>query len=180
VFDEWGDEMECRKKVLHSQGNVGRARWDDLGGHPYTGIFNGGGDTGFVRLSTVVPVDVEGVIKMNPTIAVKFLRDGVDSANTVANQNFIGQTGFNFFESPLSTVLEGDKTEANFAVFTKFKPSTDFQGGVGHSDFAMYEQDGTRVEEPVFPFRLRFEPTGDIRFPADSYEQTIFEQLKTV
>ena len=32
----------------------------------------------------------------------------------------------------------------------------------------------------MFPFRLRFEPTGEISFPADSYEQTVFEQLKTV
>ena len=130
--------MECRKKVLHSQGNVGKARWEDLGGHPYTGIFNGGADTGFVRLSTVAPIDPD-VVWMHPTMAVKFLRDGVDSANSVANLNFMGQPSFNFFESSLSTVLEGDKGEAQFAVFSKFKPATDFQGGVGHSDFAMYE-----------------------------------------
>ena len=39
VFDEHGDEMECRNKTLHSQGNVGKVFWVDVGGHNYTGIF---------------------------------------------------------------------------------------------------------------------------------------------
>jgi hypothetical protein len=55
VFDEFGDEFDCRHKTVHPQGNVGKAEWKDLGGHNYTGIFQGA-DTGFVRLSTQVPV----------------------------------------------------------------------------------------------------------------------------
>ena len=51
VFDEWGDEMECRNKTLHSQGNVGKVYWVDQGGHDYTGIFEGG-DSGFIRFSS--------------------------------------------------------------------------------------------------------------------------------
>ena len=39
VFDEFGDELECRHKTAHPQGNVGRAEWRDLGDHNYTGIF---------------------------------------------------------------------------------------------------------------------------------------------
>lgn len=39
IFDEWGDEFECRIKTAHSLGNVGKVRWIDLGGHDYTGIF---------------------------------------------------------------------------------------------------------------------------------------------
>lgn len=111
VFDEWGDELECRKKGIHSQGNIGKARWEDLGGHKYTGIFNGGADTGFVRLSTVNPVntDEHSVLPwMNPTIALKFLRDGVDSANAFGNLNFMGQFSYNFFESSLSSILKGE------------------------------------------------------------------------
>lgn len=55
VFDESGDEFDCRLKTVHPQGNVGKAEWKDLGGHDYTGIFQGA-DTGFVRLSTQRPV----------------------------------------------------------------------------------------------------------------------------
>ena len=50
IFDEIGDEVDCRIKAFHSQGNVGKAEWRNLGGHAYTGIFQGA-DTGFVRLS---------------------------------------------------------------------------------------------------------------------------------
>jgi len=55
MYDEFGDEFDCRVKSIHSQGNVGKAEWRNLGGHSYTGIFHGG-DTGFVRLSTAQPV----------------------------------------------------------------------------------------------------------------------------
>jgi len=51
VFDEFGDEMECRHKTLHSQGNVGKVYWVDKGEHNYTGIFEGG-DAGFIRISS--------------------------------------------------------------------------------------------------------------------------------
>ena len=51
VFDEHGDEMDCRHKTISSQGNVGKIVWEDLGGHNYTGVFQGG-DTGFIRLSS--------------------------------------------------------------------------------------------------------------------------------
>lgn len=55
VFDEWGDELDCRLKTIHSQGNVAKAEFLSNGDHPFTGMFTGA-DTGFVRLSTVLPV----------------------------------------------------------------------------------------------------------------------------
>jgi len=39
--------------------------------------------------------------------------------------------------------------------------------GVGLSDIASYRADGAKVEAPVFPYKLRFHPTGDIEFPQD-------------
>jgi hypothetical protein len=59
VFDEFGDEMECRHKTLHSQGNVGKVYWVDNGGHKYTGIFQGG-DAGFIRISSTNKVVAPG------------------------------------------------------------------------------------------------------------------------
>ena len=50
-FDEIGDEMDCREKIVHMQGNVAKVQWIDFEEHNYTGIFQGA-DTGFVRLST--------------------------------------------------------------------------------------------------------------------------------
>lgn len=55
VFDEFGDEIECRLKTKHSQGQVGKVIWKSAGEHEYTGIFEGA-DTCYARLSTNVPV----------------------------------------------------------------------------------------------------------------------------
>jgi hypothetical protein len=66
-------------------GSVGKAKWEDLGGHPYTGMFKGG-DTGYVRLNTraFVNEDVNSPeAKMNPSISLKFLRDNHDSGNVL-------------------------------------------------------------------------------------------------
>ena len=95
AFDEFGDEFDCRLKHLHSQGNVGQATWVSLGTHSYTGMFTGA-DTGFARLSTLRPIippefahTTNGFV-MNPTIALKFLRDGMDSANAFGNMGLFG------------------------------------------------------------------------------------------
>ena len=44
----------------------------------------------------------------------------------------------------------------------------------------MYENDGTEVTDPVFPFSLRFEPTGEVGFP-DDYDGVYFtDQLESI
>ena len=88
VFDTPGDELACawngcRNKTIHAIGNVGKFSWVDQGGHPYTGMFNGGTDYGFVRFSVASPVDTT-TPNIKPGMGVKLLRDGVDSANFVA------------------------------------------------------------------------------------------------
>ena len=87
VFDTPGDELPCtsngcRVKTIHSQGNVAKIQWVDLGGHNYTGMFNGS-DFGYVRMSTAAPVDTS-TPTMVPGMGVKLLRNGMDSANFVA------------------------------------------------------------------------------------------------
>lgn len=105
--------MECRKKSIHSRGNVGMAEWVSVGDHGYTGVFEGG-DTGFVRLSSVNSVDLnpDDEFVMKPSMGLKFLRDGVDSANALANMNIPGQRSYNFFKYDLRSSLIADV--ANF------------------------------------------------------------------
>ena len=105
-----GDEFDCflyancvHKRAVHAIGNVGKVIWKDLGGHPYTGMFKGG-DTGFVRFSTAEPPDII-TPRMCPAMGAKFLRDGMDSGNMLAQHN--SPTGFyqkslNFFENDWS------------------------------------------------------------------------------
>jgi len=44
----------------------------------------------------------------------------------------------------------------------------------------MYENDGSEVTDPVFPFSLRFEPTGEIEFPDDYTGVYFTDQLKLI
>lgn len=173
VYDEFGDEFDCRLKTVHSQGNVGKAEWRDLGGHEYTGIFKGA-DTGFVRLSTSRSVlkpedkDSDEQSVMNPTIALKFLRDQTLSANAVANHNIAGQTSYNFFENSLHSNL-GESTEnvienLNQNVARTMWSSSQFVASTGISDMALYDQCGAEVYDPVFPYSLRYEPNQDLSY----------------
>jgi len=89
IFDYKGDEYDCRYKTTHGQGNVGKVAWVPLSDvdHEYTGLYKSGGDTGYIRTSligSVNPAPEPGHPYMLPSIALKFLRDGIDSTNTVA------------------------------------------------------------------------------------------------
>ena len=148
AFDEFGDEFDCRGKFFHSQCNIGKATWVSKGQHPYTGMFTGA-DTGFVRLSTtraIVPPEMahtKGGLVMNPTIALKFLRDGIDSANAFGNMNVIGGSTYNWFENNLFSNLKeaGALQEqlVNNPIMLKTMPSTNFITAVGHSEFASFD-----------------------------------------
>ena len=36
---------------------------------------------------------------------------------------------------------------------------------VGLSNLCTHDQDGTEFDDPIFPFKITFEPTGEINFP---------------
>ena len=74
----WG----TRKKLIHSVGVIGKVEWVNKGGHQYTGIFEGA-DKGFVRASVADKFNSKKK-KTIPGIGLKFVRDGVDSANLVS------------------------------------------------------------------------------------------------
>ena len=136
-------------------------------------------EPGTIDETTGEPVE----IVMNPTIAIKFLRDGIDSANAVANRNNVGQVGYDFFENSLHSILIDEMAPEvilDDPVNLHIKPTTNFVVSVGHADFSQYREDGSKVENPVFPYSLRYEPNEQLSFPADTYEVSIFEQMKNV
>ena len=81
---------------------MGRIEWVSTDDHEYTGVFTGA-DTGIIRLSAADLVirpeekdDNPGRPGLIPSIAVKLLRDGIDSANMVANGQGLNDS-YNFF-----------------------------------------------------------------------------------
>ena len=182
VFDTQGDEFDCgftgcRDKTIHSVGNVGKVEWVNLGGHPYTGIFKGG-DSGYVRMSSATPADSK-TPNLKPGMGVKFLRDGADSANFVAMFGVDGQDSLNFFAHDWSNHIPDPKSASLIPLELRFKTATDYIQTVGLSDMASIQQDGT-LDTPVFPWSLRFEPTGQFEFPDKTYDVPFEQYLQTI
>ena len=63
-------------------GAVGQVEWRNLGGHSFSGIFTGA-TKGVVRFS-LAKEPLPPALNTAPGMGLKFLRDGVDSANLVA------------------------------------------------------------------------------------------------
>ena len=103
TFNSEGDQMplgwtgNVRQKYIHTVGAVGKVEWVDMGGHPYTGIFQGASQ-GIARLSLAQEPSPDA-LNTAPGMGLKFLRDGVDSANLVAMFDVAGQESWNFFEN---------------------------------------------------------------------------------
>jgi hypothetical protein len=155
-FDQEGDEISkgalygYRSKYIHTVGALGKTEWKSVGYHPYTGIF-AGATTGYTRMSFAKEPSSKS-LNTAPGIGVKFLRDGMDSANFVAMYALDGQESWNFFKSTFSNHISEAKGLDTKAIEKKFSARTKWILQVGLSDMATYGQDGIKVENPVFPY----------------------------
>jgi hypothetical protein len=111
-------------------------------------------------------------------MGLKFLRDGIDSANLVAMYDVGGQESWNFFENIFTNHIPEVSGPLVF-LGAKFYTATNNIRQVGVSDWAASGQDGQAVSAPVFPYRLRFEPTGEIDF-SDEYVRPFTEDLVSI
>ena len=66
-------------------------------GHPYTGLYQVTSDA-LLRLSES-GFDLPEITGLNPSLAMKFTRDGMYSVNMLANVAFEQSNSFNFFEN---------------------------------------------------------------------------------
>ena len=184
VFRTKGDEFDCssftgcRSKTVHSVGNVGQVEWINLGGHPYTGIFTGA-DAGYVRMSAAIPVDIKKA-NIRPGMGLKFLRDSVDSANLVAMFSVDGQENLNFFENDWSNHVPNTRSKNLIPLEARFMTATKYVQTVGLSDFASYDKDGVSTIDPIFPWSLRFKPTGEFNVPKYTYDVPFEEYLTKI
>ena len=114
TFEHYGDAMpEGRIKFLNSMGVVGKAVFvpttDAM--KQYTGIFQGALQ-GVLRLSLALDPSYNADIGIIPSIALKLLRDGHDSANLLGQEGFeSNKTDWNFFSPFFSQTNELKETK---------------------------------------------------------------------
>ena len=119
-------------------------------------------------------------LNIKPGMGLKFMRNGLDSVSLVAMFSVDGQPTWNFFANDFSNHIPGITDPTLIPLGIKFKTATDWIQTVGLSDFSTYTADGAAVSAPVFPWKLRFHPTGEFEFP-DAYPGVDFtEQLMTI
>ena len=110
-FEDVGDEMQgakligaaqenrvrgqMRNKLVHQQGIVAKARFE-ASSDKYTGIFKGA-DNVLIRLSDADLIVPDVSSNPNPSVALKFLRDGKSSANQFGMVSFEGSNSWDFF-----------------------------------------------------------------------------------
>jgi len=125
-FDTVADDMptqflglEYRKKIVHSVGAVGLAKWVVVPNNlSYTGIFATGCDNVIMRFSSAFrPGTTNSTAQANlaPAFGLKFLRDDIPSANVFALGSLLGQTSYNFFMHDVSNHLPDIPNNSPFA-----------------------------------------------------------------
>ena len=100
---------------MHSQGVVAQVAWEPVPGNPYSGVFATGYDQVLMRLSQTSNLThlSPGLL---PSLALKFLKDGVYAENILAMPNMTGIKSWNFFEQPMRTRVPAfDVDEYHFA-----------------------------------------------------------------
>ena len=135
-----------RVKFNHAQGVVGKIIWEDMGNHPYTGLYDGDSE-GLLRFSEgnfLLP-ETTG---LTPTLAMKFNRDGMRSVNHLANVDFEPTSSWNFFANPFLTKVPFFESEcAQESVQKKFLDFTSRPQSLGLSQFASFRRNGSRVAD---------------------------------
>jgi hypothetical protein len=137
-----GNIFGQRRKYIHSVGTTGKVKFVPArhkGNHTkYTGIFKGA-EYGIARFSSAAaPSESQ---PLAPGLGLKFLRDGIDSANLVSMFGVAGQPGdWDFFSNDFFThITAPPPTGALNLVAKKFSTATDFIQEVGLSDFARFD-----------------------------------------
>lgn len=149
----WG----TRTKYIHSVGAVGKVKFVSEGNDDdYTGIFKGA-EHGLIRLSSAAQPSASQPLA--PGFGLKFLRDGVDSANIVAMYGVEGQpNNWNFFANEFNNHIS-DATSTKLKLLSaKFASATNYISEVGLRDWANFEQSGQQAQQRKYPFQLKFTP----------------------
>jgi hypothetical protein len=158
-------KLFTRSKLVHSVGAVVAVRYVPVSNpFNYSGIFRSGCDSAIARFSAAATPGTNPD-NLTPGIAVKFLRDGVQSGNAFAMYSLLGQPSYNFFKHDLSNHPPdlGDWAPlALKAIKARFSTGSSWPSFLGLSDLARYDQFGRFEPQPSFPYRIVFHPNNRI------------------
>eukprot|EP00743_Colponemidia_sp_Colp-15_P000178 GILK01000205.1.p1 GENE.GILK01000205.1~~GILK01000205.1.p1 ORF type:complete len:358 (+),score=57.11 GILK01000205.1:41-1075(+) len=159
------DEMPgSHKKLIHSVGAIAKARfnWNAKTQSKYTGLFKSA-EFGLIRCSSAAAPSSN---HLAPGISVKFFRKGVHSGNFVAmfDTDPANHPSANFFDKFMANhvAVSQNPSFAQRQLLNAFKKASPWPGTVGLSNFAAYAEDGTKVDEPQFPWMLVFQPNPQL------------------
>eukprot|EP00591_Stephanopyxis_turris_P016138 CAMPEP_0195538516 /NCGR_PEP_ID=MMETSP0794_2-20130614/49572_1 /TAXON_ID=515487 /ORGANISM="Stephanopyxis turris, Strain CCMP 815" /LENGTH=331 /DNA_ID=CAMNT_0040672505 /DNA_START=221 /DNA_END=1213 /DNA_ORIENTATION=- len=144
-------------KVVHPIGYVGLAKFVPAQ-NKFTGIFETGAEHALIRMSLNGPPE-SGI---RPSIACKFFRNNVPSANLVANMWLPTQNSDNWFAHEFSNHVEPTNGIETEKVGRKFSQVDDWRTLTGLSDIARFGNDGNQVQSIDFPFEVRLKPRGPL------------------
>jgi len=153
-----------RKKMVHSVGPVVLVRYVPFPNpFNYTGIFETGSDSAIMRFSCAVAPDP--ITMLTPGVAIKFLRDGMPSANAFSMRHFGPQFSWNFFKHDWSNHPPDFGVAALpqlVALKVKFNTASSWPFKMGLAPLAEFDQQGNKQPAPSFPYRWVLHPSNRI------------------
>lgn len=164
-----------RVKRTHPRGTTTKVEFIPTHDTPYTGIFQGCKHA-IMRISEFVLTTPENP-KTAPGHAIKFLRDGMSSANWFMMFAFDGQPSFNFFRNRWTNILQEPNNEcARNTIAKKMNQVTDHIGAMSLMELSQFDQYGNEIENHHWPFMIEVEPY-DVYGWTDAYQNDFHEQL---
>jgi hypothetical protein len=163
---------EKRTKYIHGVGVTGGMRFDSVGGHPYTGLFQGA-EHGIIRLSSAKSPSSDGFA---PGMGIKFFRDGRPSANFVAMYSLDGQpcTDKDFFTHDWHNHIALTNNFGLKIIAAKFWQASFCPLQVGISDLAS----SGHGESGKFPYKLTFHALVSSDCSCDDYAKCLSNLAK--
>lgn len=167
-FDHDSDEMpEGRIKIIHTNGSVGKIYLQAVGGHPFTGIYQTGGD-GIARLSLATePADTSFI----PGMAVKFFVENHPSINFHVMNDLEGQgSNWNYFAKTFTNKIAHPTSYVLRAIEKIFEWTKSPANELDIAMLAKWSANGEPVEKPLAPEQIYFTPSERIvmAIPSDS------------
>jgi len=179
TYDFVSDTMPIgRKKVTHPVGVTSKVEFIPHPDTPYTGIFKGCKNA-IMRISDTTKSTPE-IPKTVPGFGVKFLRDGMSSANMLAMFSFDGQTSFNFFKNRWTTILREFNNEcARQTIAKQLATVTPHIGGTSVMELSQFDEYGYEEPYPHWPYQVDVEPY-DVYGWTDEYQNDFSDQMTAI